>query len=255
MASAAVTVSIVSHGHEAELSALLSDLAQHCAAWIDVVVVTHNLPPRNDGLPVHPGLTVIERCNAAPLGFGANHNAALARARSPWVLILNPDVRLRDDALGALLRRAQDGSASDPAIVVPLEARGAATAQARLRGPITPWSLVRRHALGGDAARGAPAAAGLAWASGMCLLVRTEAFGAVGGFDPRYHMYCEDWDLCARIVLQGGRIRVAQSACVAHAGAHASRRLGRAMGWHVASLARMWASPVFWRYRNIWKNA
>ena len=30
------------------------------------------------------------------------------------------------------------------------------------------------------------------------LLLRREAYAEVGGFDERYHMYCEDVDLCLR---------------------------------------------------------
>jgi GT2 family glycosyltransferase len=37
------------------------------------------------------------------------------------------------------------------------------------------------------------------WLAGMCLVVSSEAFRALGGFDERYFMYCEDADLCLRI--------------------------------------------------------
>ena len=34
------------------------------------------------------------------------------------------------------------------------------------------------------------------WVTGVCFLVRRQAFDAVGGFDDRYFMYVEEVDLC-----------------------------------------------------------
>jgi hypothetical protein len=42
--------------------------------------------------------------------------------------------------------------------------------------------------------------------AGMFMLLRREAFAQVGGFDERYFMYCEDFDLCARLRLAGWHV-------------------------------------------------
>ncbi|MEO8159500.1 MAG: glycosyltransferase family 2 protein, partial [Betaproteobacteria bacterium] len=70
-----MTVSIVSHGHGAMITALLADLGTHCGADISVIL-TFNIPEStaigDAGLPFP--VKVIR--NASPTGFGANHNAA-----------------------------------------------------------------------------------------------------------------------------------------------------------------------------------
>ena len=42
------------------------------------------------------------------------------------------------------------------------------------------------------------------WVSGACLLVRRKDAEAVGLFDERYFMYCEDVDFCAAVRRRGG---------------------------------------------------
>jgi GT2 family glycosyltransferase len=56
-----------------------------------------------------------------------------------------------------------------------------------------------------------------------CVLVRAEAFRAVGGFDERFFMYFEDVDLCLRLEAAGWRLAEEQRAVVCHAGGVAGR--------------------------------
>ncbi len=80
------------------------------------------------------------------------------------------------------------------------------------------------------------------WLAGMFLLLRREAFAAVGGFDERFHMYCEDADLCLRLQLAGWRVRLVEDVAVVHAAQRASRRSWQHLRWHLTSLLRHWFS-------------
>ncbi|MEO8937924.1 MAG: galactosyltransferase-related protein, partial [Burkholderiaceae bacterium] len=89
------------------------------------------------------------------------------------------------------------------------------------------------------------------WLAGMFLFVSSEAFRSVGGFDERYFMYCEDFDLCARMRLAGWDFEVEENTTVVHVAQRASHRSRRHFAWHVSSLLRMWTSSAFWRYRSL----
>jgi N-acetylglucosaminyl-diphospho-decaprenol L-rhamnosyltransferase len=86
------------------------------------------------------------------------------------------------------------------------------------------------------------------WLAGMCLLLNAEAFRSMGGFDPRYFMYCEDTDLCLRMQLAGWRLRQVPSVRLVHKARRDSHRSVRYLGWHIASLTRLWTSQAFWSY-------
>jgi N-acetylglucosaminyl-diphospho-decaprenol L-rhamnosyltransferase len=61
------------------------------------------------------------------------------------------------------------------------------------------------------------------------MLVRREAWEQVGGFDPRYFMYCEDMDLCRRLAEAGWLSVYAPSATITHMGGHSTQTVARPM--------------------------
>ncbi|WP_305807222.1 hypothetical protein, partial [Stenotrophomonas sp. YIM B06876] len=90
-----LVVSVVSHGHGAQVQQLLWQMAQCQALHGARVVLTHNLPEPAPRAPQGGWPFALEvACNAAPQGFGANHNDALRNATEPFVCVLNPDVQL-----------------------------------------------------------------------------------------------------------------------------------------------------------------
>lgn len=94
-----LTLSVVSHGHGPLLARLLDDLAGVPGiAQAGVIVTLHLATEAFDAGPwpglAWPGLAITVIRNAVPKGFGANHNAAFARCRTDWFVVLNPDLRL-----------------------------------------------------------------------------------------------------------------------------------------------------------------
>lgn len=80
------------------------------------------------------------------------------------------------------------------------------------------------------------------WLSGSCLLVRWDAFDAVGGFDERYFMYMEDVDLGDRFTRAGYVNVFCPSAHITHAVGHvAGKNPEKMLPAHHASAYRFQA--------------
>lgn len=166
-----------------------------------------------------PNLQIIE--NPANRGFGPAVNACARGASERFLLVLNPDCELFPETL-LQLRQALD---ENPEAV--LAAPAVVDEKGRMqRGTLRRLPDVRRAFLGGTGlwrlslwfprvfagfvgveipAADHPKSTSRAEAvSGACMLVRTDEFQALGGFDEAFSMHFEDLDLMAR-VRQAGR--------------------------------------------------
>lgn len=233
-----VTVSIVSHAQQALILPLLDQLDRLSAGLIAKVVLTVNIP-EPDVLAGRRWRMPLERIdNPNPQGFGANHNVAFERCDTPWFLVLNPDMRFHADVLEPLVGQAapRDG------VLAPRIYEPAKHFPEPHRHVLTPYEILARRRPGY-----APPAAPT-WIPGMFMLCRARAYREVDGFDTRYFMYGEDFDLCIRLQLKGWTIGVAEDLFAVHHAQRASQRLWRHKLWHLRSLARVWTSAAFWRY-------
>lgn len=245
----ALTLSIVSHGHEALLRRLLGQLDQQPSLAGTRVVVTLNLADEPFDATPYQSLHIVVRRNEVPLGFGANHNAAFASCDTPWFGVLNPDLSILErEPFSAALALGQ--AHEDIGVVAPRVLGGTGAPEDSVRANLTPWSLLRRRLLGdrGPELREiAKPGSTFFWVAGMCLLLPSDAYRRVGGFDERFFLYCEDYDLCARLYNQGYAIAVVPDACIVHEAQRDSHRSLRHLRWHLVSLLRVWTSAAFWR--------
>ena len=238
--NASVCLSVVSHGQSAILRGLLDDLVLLRPPSLKRVIITCNVP-ETVAIPPAPPFMVEIVNNTVPAGFGRNHNAAFARSNEPYFTVCNPDIRLEQDPFPVLLDALDTGRAlSAPAVVNPC-----GELEDSARRLLTPIDVLMRRFAHGRVNVEQPA-----WLAGMFLVFRSAAFRQLGGFDEKFFMYCEDADICARAVLEGGGIAFCPEATVVHDARRASRRAFRPLQWHVASLLKFWLSPTFWAYRR-----
>lgn len=239
--SPAVTVSIVSHGQLELVRPLLEQLDRFSRALTAKVVLTLNIPEPDLLAGASWGFEIERIENAVPLGFGANHNQAFDRCATPWFLVLNPDIRFDRDVLAPLIAQA----APDSGLLTPRILEPGKSEPEQHRAIITPLEILRRRRP--DYVR--PLVPD--WIPGLFMLFRSEAYRQVGGFDERFFMYGEDFDICARTRLAGWKLQVAEDLMALHDARRASRTSLRHLYWHVTSLLKVWLSRPFWRYRRM----
>ena len=231
-----ITLSVVSHAQNALVNVLLEDVQRTCAGRI-ALVLTQNVPDPVPFATAALSSPVEIIINDRVKGFGANHNAAFRRCRTPYYCVCNPDIRLATDPFPALLR-----SLADPRIAVaaPLVRNSAGGIEDSVRRFPTAAALLKklvhdRRQPDYPADRGAQE---VDWAAGMFMLFRSEAYRAAGGFDEAYFLYYEDVDLCHRLRAQGSAVLFEPGAQVIHDARRASRRNPRLALHHLASLFR-----------------
>ena len=239
--SPAVTVSIVSHGQLELIRPLLDQLDRFSRGTTAKVLLTLNIPEPDALAGGQWGFPLERIVNAQPMGFGANHNQAFAQCDTPWFLVLNPDIRFDADVLAPLVAHATP----DAGLLAPRILEPGRTTPEQHRAIITPREILTRRRPG-YAIPAEPA-----WIPGLFMLFRSEAYRQIGGFDERFFMYGEDFDICARLRLAGWRIRIAEHLQTRHEAQRASRTSFRHLYWHVTSLLKVWTSPAFWRYRRL----
>ena len=194
------------------------------------------------------------------VGYGRGNNLALERAGSDFHLVLNPDVELEPDALAeslaALAQHPEVGLVAPaaygddgrlqylckryPSLWV-LFLRGFAPARLRGRFDAELAHYEMRDVIGEQFVSGVPLA------SGCFMLARTPLLRRVGGFDPRFFMYFEDYDLSLRLGRES-RVAYVPQARIVHHGGEAARKGLRHVAWFVASAWRFFARHG-WRVR------
>ena len=202
-----------------------------------------------------PGAGAIEIVSGhGNLGYGRANNLVLGRLASGFHLVMNPDVELEAGALEAALAALQEHP--DYGLVAPAVygEDGARQYLCRrypslwvlfLRG-FAPGFLRRRFARAVDAYEmrdviGEHVVPGVPLASGCFMLFRTALFERLGGFDPRFFLYFEDYDLSLRAGREATVAYVPQARIVHHGG-KAARKGWRHVGWFLRSAWRFFAT-------------
>jgi GT2 family glycosyltransferase len=188
------------------------------------------------------------------VGYGRANNLVLERLASDFHLVMNPDVELQPGALRAAL---QAFAAHPEAGLVAPEVRGEDGERQYLckrypsvwvlflRG-FAPRALRRRFARALDDYEMRDVierqeVASVPLASGCFMLLRTALFRRLGGFDPRFFLYFEDYDLSLRVGREA-RVTYVPGARIVHHGGEAARKGPRHVAWFLRSAWRFFAT-------------
>lgn len=189
-------------------------------------------------------------------GFGAGHNHALLESSAEHLLILNPDVELAPDAISTAAMTLRESStfialnprsareSGEPEFLckryptVPLLLlRGVST---KLASTVLGKQLARYEYR--DRPRDEPHEVILL--SGACIYCRRSVFADIGGFDSRYFLYFEDFDLSLRMRAHG-QLRYLPQMQIVHHGGNAARKGWRHIAWFIRSALRFFKQHGF----------
>ena len=224
-----ISVIIINHDGETHLGRCLESLA---GSGAEILLVDNASRDNSLALVRERFPDVVVFPQRENIGFSAANNLAAAEAEGDAFLLLNADAWLDPGALGLLAKQLDDRT--DVGLVAP-----------RLRYPDGrsqfSWSPVRgfvgeilqklRNPFEAQAwahcslAHRFARLAGPTWYTAACVLLRADAFRAVGGFDENFFMYFEDVDLCLRLEAAGWKLLQEPRAVVHHAGGLVGRKV------------------------------
>ena len=183
-------------------------------------------------------------------GYGAGHNHAMSSCEGPFHLILNPDVQLAEEAIRLAMEVLT--SESSTALLAPTGRRDSGEPEYLAKAYPSVWVLGLRafgpawlkrlsgRALARYEMRDQPnhgEVRPITLASGCCMWVRREIFDAVGGFDERFFLYFEDYDLSLKMA-QRGQVLEHSQIRVVHHGGEAARKGARHIRWFISGAIR-----------------
>ncbi len=193
------------------------------------------------------------------VGFGAGHNLVLSALASKFHLILNPDVILDKESLTTglvYMESNQDVVVSSPSAqhldtskqylckqypsFLTFLVRGFLPKPLRgmFAGRLAKYEM--HHLLDTQPSKAIPIV------SGCFMLCRTSALRELGGFDERYFLYFEDFDLSLRMA-KLGKLAYVPAMRIQHAGGDAAKK-GIAHLWMFARSGVRFFNTHGWRF-------
>ena len=249
-----LSIVIVTYDTDRLLWECLSSLASHQAQRSYEVVVINN----GDALALQdsqdPGISFRVVDNSRNVGYGAALNQGARLTRSSLLLFLNADTRLQDGSTLPLMERLWEDSSVG--VVAPRLSYPDGRLQLSCRRGYSPESVLGRRLPFFSLPALEPALRHHLmldedheqvlypdWVQGSCLMMRRDVFDRLGGFDERFFLYFEDYDLCSRVRTSGLQVVYDPRSEVIHHYARLSGRpvLSREWWLHLLSALRYYA--------------
>ncbi len=229
------SIVVVAFNNDDHLQTCLNHVAAQSFSEFEVIIVDNNCPQRSTQSIVLPDRRFRVLSSSTNLGFAGGANLGAHAAVGNWVVMLNPDTKVRTDWLRELhlatLRYPQYSvfgstilSMEDPSVI---DSFG------------DTYSIYGVAWQGGHGAgvRNLPREDKIVFGpSGAAACYLRDVFSAFGGFDVRFFCYLEDVDLSYRLLNAGYNCVQVRNALVEHAGS--------------VSSAGQEAFPILQTYRN-----
>jgi hypothetical protein len=245
-----IGVVVVTHNNESTVTRCLA--AVRSDPMVSRVVVVDNASEDNTAAQVQSVNELDKRVrffrNRVNHGFGMACNQGASALAEPWVCFINPDVYIEADTLSRVLAHASERAGAGLLGVELVDERGDVDPNSR-RQDVSLKALLRargrRDSLyvedDGTPLQRVDAV------SGALMLMPSNLFVKLGGFDEGFRLHAEDLDLCRRVRDAGYEVLVANDVRALHVGAVSSRSKPFWVGWQ--------KRRSLWRYFQKWEAA
>ena len=147
------------------------------------------------------------------LGYGRANNLGVSQSKTPYFLIVNPDILLNEQLINTLYSTFINYN-DDIGVVGP--ALYDSNMKRRTNGSISHVKKIRGSKLSSSINNIPEDNMCCDFLVGCCLFMKRDFFMELGGFDKDFFMYFEDNDLCDRIIKNGKTVVEVPSAKVIH---------------------------------------
>lgn len=226
-----IVFSVVSHNQQELVQKFLDSMDRYInnvGNTIDVIITENCL---SDIHIKSEKFSITKLLNLRQKGFGSNHNSAFEKIESDYFFIINPDIELFEEFnINKFIEYIEERKLdiSSPKIINPT-----GKIEDFKRANLTFLNLIKRKMFKFDESQ-------FDWLAGMFLVIRSNSFRRLQGFDTNFFMYVEDCDLSMRARRAGMRIGDIENFSVIHDARRASKKNHKHLIWHISSLLKYW---------------
>ncbi len=228
-----LTISIVSHNQLHIMGSLLKNIINETDFNI---ILTINTDENEDIIETYPRNRISIIKNDKPLGFTQNHNNAFRKCTTDYFLILNPDVVIENNLIKNVLSEMIENNIKIFSPVAVSKSGKFLDNARRFPNLLTPlFRLISKknkidyNLKENDLYK-------VDWISGMFIMITSDVFSSLEGFDQQFFLYYDDVDLCRRAKEKGYTIYLTTTYKVVHEGNRLSRKSIKYFLIHLHSL-------------------
>ena len=228
-----INISIISHNQSSIVKNVLHELSN--INIFNKIIVTINTKENFKNLKRFDNLPIQFVVNDTPKGFGENHNYAYKLHECDYFIVINPDVKLNELSFENLLDYFKF---KDVYILAPtaIDKNNCVQDNAR-RFPSILTPVMRKLGLyNKNYYIDSNKYTSVDWLSGMFMIIKSNTFKKIKGFDENFFMYYEDVDLFRRIKIIGGKVLRINTEKIFHEGQKNSHKKIKYLLIHLKSM-------------------